>query len=381
MVLLARRVNLRSRPSLRSQPSDITAISADLVSGHDAFWIPTLSPAVSWLWISCYQSGNNLVFAAGYAFHVRLAALDLGSNSFHALVADVERGGGLEVVERAKRMPRIGEAIFRTGRLSGATLASALHAVGELVPMIERNEPQAVLAVATSAVREARNGHAFVAEVHSRFGVDVQVISGRVEARLAYAGASAQLGGSLGRATLFDLGGGSLEVVVGDRGRILRTASAPLGVLRALAEYPLPDPPTASELCAIERWARRRVAALLGPFRKHDLGEVVLCAGTARALRSVARALDLVPASGEGSNRLSRETLRLLIEHLSALPVAARRNVPGLNPDRADQIVHGAVILASVLDVADVPRARVCRAALREGLILEHARRRWSAAA
>ncbi len=312
---------------------------------------------------------------------MRLAALDLGSTSFHALIAEAERGGGLAVIERAKRMPRIGEAIFRTGRFSTATLESALQAVGELVPVIERNEPQAVLAVATSAVREARNGHAFVAKVRSRFGIDVQVISGDEEARLSYAGARAQLGGSLGRATLFDLGGGSLEVVVGDGGRILHTASAPLGVLRAVAEQPASDPPSPPDLRAIERWASSRVAALLRPLRRHHLGEVVLCAGTARALRSVARALHLVPGSGNGSNCLSRENLRLLIEHLAALPLAARREVPGMNPDRAEQIIHGAIILASVLDILDIPQARVCRAALREGLIVEHARLQWSAAA
>jgi exopolyphosphatase/guanosine-5'-triphosphate,3'-diphosphate pyrophosphatase len=312
---------------------------------------------------------------------MRLAALDLGSNSFHALIADVDRGGGLVVIERAKRMPRIGEAIFRTGRFSGATLEIALGAVGQLVPVIERNEPQAVLAVATSAVREARNGHAFVAKVRSRFGIDVQVISGDEEARLAYAGARAQLGGSLGRVTLFDLGGGSLEVVLGEGSRILHTASAPLGVLRAVAERPSSNPPSHLDLRAIERWAHGRVAALLRPFRRHDLGEIVLCAGTARTLHSVARALHLLPASGEGSNCLSRDTLRLLIDQLAALPLAARRLVPGMKPDRADQIVHGGIILASALDIVDVPHARVCRAALREGLILEHARRQWSAAA
>jgi exopolyphosphatase/guanosine-5'-triphosphate,3'-diphosphate pyrophosphatase len=312
---------------------------------------------------------------------MRLAALDLGSNSFHALIADVGRDGGLAVIERAKRMPRIGETIFRTGRFSGATLESALQAVGELFPVIERNEPQAVLAVATSAVREARNGQAFVTKVRSRFGIDVQVISGNEEARLAYAGACAQMGGRRGRATIFDLGGGSLEVVVGDGSRILHTASAPIGVLRAVAEQPASDPPSPLDLRAIERWAHGRVAALLRPFQRHDLGEIVLCAGTARALRSVARALHLVPASGEGSNGLSRDTLGLLVEKLAALPLAVRRHVPGMNPERADQIVHGAIILSSVLHTLDVPRARVCRAALREGLLLEHARRQWSAAA
>jgi len=312
---------------------------------------------------------------------VRVAALDLGSNSFHALVADVERGGELEVVERAKRMPRIGEAIFRTGRLSGAAMEKALDAVGELAPVIERNEPHAVLAVATAAVRAARNGRAFVAEVRARFGFDVQVISGDAEARLSYTGARSRLGGDLGRATLFDLGGGSLEVVVGDRGSILQTASAPLGVLRAVAEWPLSDPPEPEELRALERWAQRRVEALLAPFRTRELGEIVLCAGTARALRSVARALDFVPPSGERSERLGRDTLRRLIAYLAPLRLAARRRVAGLEPARVDQIVHGAVILAAVLEATGVPGARVCRAALREGLILEHARRRWRSAA
>jgi exopolyphosphatase/guanosine-5'-triphosphate,3'-diphosphate pyrophosphatase len=312
---------------------------------------------------------------------VRVAALDLGSNTFHALIADVDRGGELAVIEKAKRAPRIGEAIFRTGRLSGVAMQKALNAVGELVPVIERNDPHAVLAVATSAVREARNGRAFVNEVRARFGVDVQVISGDAEARLSYAGARARLGGGLGRATLFDLGGGSLEVVVGDRGRILQTASAPMGVLRAMADRPLADPPAPQELQALERWAHRQVEKLLAPLRARDLGEVVLCAGTARALRSVARALDLIPQSGEGSDRLGRDTLGRLIAYLAPLPHAVRRNVPGLEPARADLIVHGAVILAAVLAVTDVPGARVCRAALREGLILEHARRRWPSAA
>lgn len=315
---------------------------------------------------------------------MRLASLDLGSNSFHALIADVERGRDLAVIDRAKQMPRIGDGIFRTGGFSGATLERALHAVGKLIPAIERHQPRALLAVATSAVRSAHNGHAFVAEVRSRFGIDVEIISGDEEARLIYAGARAQMGDSLGRATLFDLGGGSLEVVMGQGNRILLSASAPVGVLRALAEQPwcpASAPPSPADLRAVWRWAHSRVTPLLRPFQKRGLGEVVLCSGTARALRSMARALRLVPSEGEGSLWLSRDHLRELIERLAALPLAARREVPGMNPDRADQIVHGAIILASVFDIAGVTRARVCRAALREGLILELAQRQRAAAA
>jgi exopolyphosphatase/guanosine-5'-triphosphate,3'-diphosphate pyrophosphatase len=303
---------------------------------------------------------------------VRIAALDLGSNSFHALVVDVARNGDLQVVDRAKRMPRIGEAIFRTGTLSDSARTNALLALAELVPIVERNQPQAVLAVATSALREADNGRGFLDEVRDRFGLDVRMISGDEEARLAYAGARARLGGDRDRITLFDLGGGSLEMVIGDGARLLHTRSAPIGVLRAVGANPLSDPPTLRELRALEQWARRQVSGMVEPARRLRLGEVVLCAGTARAVRSVARALALIPATGPGADRLRRGTLRVLIDWLAPLPLGARRTVPGLDPGRVDLIVHGAVMLDAILEVTGAASARVCRAALREGLVLAH---------
>jgi exopolyphosphatase/guanosine-5'-triphosphate,3'-diphosphate pyrophosphatase len=241
------------------------------------------------------------------------------------------------------------------------------------VATIERHQPDAVLAVATSAVREARNGKAFVAEARSRFGLEVRVISGIEEAHLSYAGARERLGADAERLTLFDLGGGSLEMIVGEGERIVHADSAPLGVLRAVAERPLSDPPTPPELRALEGWARGEVETFLAPSRPFALGEVVLCAGTARAARSVGRALGRLPETGAGSDRVGRDTLGFLIDRLGALPLEARRSVPGLDPGRVDLIVHGAVLLDAVLAGCGVAEARVCRAALREGVILEHA--------
>ena len=304
---------------------------------------------------------------------MRLAALDLGSNSFHALIADVDRAGRLEVVERAKRMPRIGEGIFRTGEISPEAREEAMRALSELLPLIERTRPDALRAVATAAVREARNGREFVSAVRARFGLKVQVISGDEEARLSFAGARAVLGAELGHATLFDLGGGSLEAIVGDGDRIVRTATAPLGVLRAVVERPLSDPPTATELRLLQDWARREVAAFLAPLNG-GLGQVVLCAGTARAVLSVAGALGYVPGEGPGADRIGRDTLGRLIDRLAPLPLAARRETPGLEPNRADLIVPGAVMLDAILAAAGVAEARICRAALREGLILDQSR-------
>src|SRR6186713_362797 len=129
---------------------------------------------------------------------MRVAALDLGSNSFHALIADVDRAGRLVVVERAKRMPRIGEGIFRTGEISPLARKHAMRAIAELLPVIDKTSPDAVHAVATAAVREARNGREFVYEVRARFGLQIRVISGDEEARLSFAGARALLGDELG---------------------------------------------------------------------------------------------------------------------------------------------------------------------------------------
>jgi exopolyphosphatase/guanosine-5'-triphosphate,3'-diphosphate pyrophosphatase len=304
---------------------------------------------------------------------MRVAALDLGSNSFHALIADVDRSGRLAVVDRAKRMPRIGEGIFRRGEISLEARKQAMRAISELLPFIERTRPDATHAVATAAVREARNGREFVYEVRARFGLEVKVISGDEEARLSYAGARAVLGDQLGHATLFDLGGGSLEAIVGDGERIVRTASAPLGVLRAVVERPLSDPPAPAELRALQDWACDAVASFLAPLGR-NLGQIVLCAGTARAVRSVARAFGYIPAEGTGADRISRDTLRYLIDRLAQLPLAARRETPGLEPNRADLIVPGAVMLDAILAATGAEQARICRAALREGLILDRSR-------
>ena len=204
------------------------------------------------------------------------------------------------------------------GSISSAARKSAFRALAELLPVIESHRPDAVHAVATAAVRDATNGNAFVAGVRSRFGLNVRVISGDEEARLSYAGARAQLGAELGRATLFDLGGGSLEAIVGDGQEILHTATAPLGVLRAVVERPLSDPPAPRELRALEQWAHDAAARFIASLGDIDLGRIILCAGTARAVRSVGPRARLHPDGGHGSR--SGRT-----RHASLLDRSARR--------------------------------------------------------
>ncbi|MDB4981374.1 MAG: Ppx/GppA phosphatase, partial [Myxococcales bacterium] len=143
---------------------------------------------------------------------MRIAALDCGSNSFHLIVADVETGGRIQVLDRAKELVRLGDSTLHTGVIPPELFRRALDALKFLRRIADRHKPDALVAVATSAVREAQNGGEFVRAARDEVGIDIRVIRGDEEARLIYHGARGSLDLGKRRVALFDLGGGSLEV-------------------------------------------------------------------------------------------------------------------------------------------------------------------------
>ena len=250
----------------------------------------------------------------------------------------------------------------------------------ELVPVVERNQPQAVLAVATSALREANNGRR-VPGRGPRAVRPRRPASSRATRRRgsAYAGARARLGGDRGeRIALFDLGGGSLEMVVGEGARILHARSAPIGVLRAVGANPLSNPPTPRELRALEQWARRQVSALVEPGAQAAGSVRSSCAPEPRApFAPWPGSWPSCPPPGPGADRLRRRArCAWLIDWLAPLPLGARRDRPGARPrpGRSNRPRRGHARRRSWPSTG-VASARVCRAALREGLVLEHVSR------
>ena len=221
---------------------------------------------------------------------MRIAALDVGSNSFHLMVAEVETGGTIKVLDRAKEMVRLGRLDAAKGVIPPDVFRRGLDALKALRRIADRHKVDALVAVATSAVREAQNGGEFVRAARDEAGIDVRVIRGDEEARLIYLGARGSLDLGKRRVALFDLGGGSLEVILADAQELYFTASLKLGVIRLAESYPCADPPTSRERALLAERVRAMLEPVVSRVRAMGFDFVAFTSGTASALASVLRA-------------------------------------------------------------------------------------------
>ncbi len=303
---------------------------------------------------------------------VRVAALDLGSNSFHLLVADARPDGSFVPVLREKEMLRLGDAVAREGQLSEGTAEQAVEAVRRFRVLAESAGADEIVACATSAIREADNGAELVERFASEAGLTVRVISGLEEAALIFRAVQASVLIDPGPAVCLDLGGGSLEVMVGDTTTLKWAASVKLGVARLTAELVQTDPPKPSEL----RRVRQRVMEVLGPLAERAAPfKPRLLVGTSGTLCDLAR---MATAADTGNVPISvnqlhakRTALEAVHEKLVNLPVSERRRLPGLESRRAELVAAGSVLALTALDLFGFDEMVVGSWALREGMVLE----------
>ncbi len=287
---------------------------------------------------------------------MRSAVLDLGSNTFHALVADVDAFGVREVLAERKLAVRIGEHAFAPQHIAEAAYARGLDAIGQLLAQL----PERTRVIATGVFRDADNGRDLLAEASARHGVAIELLGGHDEARLTWLGVSSELAGSHGCLAVVDLGGGSLELAAGEEG-VAFADSMPLGVLRLRHVAP----PEIRAAVAAE------AAQAITELRASRPDTVALASGTARALLALARRLGLVAGvqrhvGARTFGELARKLTPLSHDAIQALGVA---------PSRRDTIAAGAIALATVLELLDRPVVYIARSALREGALIELARR------
>ena len=302
---------------------------------------------------------------------VTVAALDVGSNSFHLVVVQAETDGSVKVLERVREMVRLGESSLHAGLIPAEAFERGISALRALVTRARAHRPAALLAVATSAVREASNGRAFVEAAQRECGIDIRVIDGVEEARLIYMGARQALGLDGQQAALFDVGGGSTEAILGNERQALLASSLKLGVLRLRDHWLRSDPPAKQDTAVMAEWVRTVTSPTIARFQAAGFDLVALTSGTALALARLAgRRLPRV--GGVDRYQLTLEALRSWEDRLSSMTAAQRVQVPGLDPGRVDTIVPGAVILRSILEATGADSALVCDAALREGIIAEY---------
>jgi exopolyphosphatase/guanosine-5'-triphosphate,3'-diphosphate pyrophosphatase len=297
---------------------------------------------------------------------MRIATIDIGTNSVLLLVVDVTDVGVTSVLERAT-ITRLGQDVDANGVLADEAVTRTLQCLKAYAEAIADNAVQRVGVVATSAMRDARGGDAFLDSAESILGTRPEVISGVREAELTFAGALSGIALS-GEVAVFDVGGGSTELVLGERddtaATIRSAVSLDVGAVRLTERHLTHDPPTAAELDAIRadvREALRGAPTLRGR-------PLVGVAGTVTTLAAIAH--EVVPYDGERVHgaELSHKQLGELVQMLAAKPLAERKQLDALEPRRADVIVAGAVVVHEVANHAEAARIIVSDRGVRWGL-------------
>ena len=288
---------------------------------------------------------------------MRVAAIDLGTNTTRLLVADVDDGRVEEVVRR-EAITRLGESVDRRRILLPTAIARVRNVLVDYRREAEALGAERVLAVATSAVRDAENGEAFLGEIEWSYGFATRLVSGDEEAALTLAGVASD-GPLAPRTLVVDIGGGSTELIVAGPHGLESTLSTEAGSVRLTERFLASDPPRPDELEA----CRRHVRALLPDL---DVDRSIGVAGTV----TTAATVDRGAAGSVHGVRLSRVSMGATLARLAVLPLDEREHVPGLAPARAPVIVAGLVVLDEVMERYGLDELTVSERDLLDGAAL-----------
>lgn len=298
----------------------------------------------------------------------RYASIDIGTNSVLLLVAARTATGRFEPVSEKAEMTRLGKGVDHTGRLADDSMEVTCDVVARFAEEARLLGARGIAVSATSAARDASNGSEFVRRVTERAKVSVDILSGDEEARLSFASAHADFGGSA-PLVVVDIGGGSTEFIYGDRtGVISFRKSFDIGSVRLTERFIRQDPPAADEIRAVESHLANTLKALPPPAPDARLIGV---AGTVTTVCAVARSIDPYVTERVHGAVLTVAEIERTATALAALPVAERKHLKGLQPKRADIIVAGSLILVAALRCVQADAVVVSDRGLRWGLIVD----------
>ena len=301
---------------------------------------------------------------------MRLGVLDIGSNTGHLLVVDAHRGAAPLPAYSYKEPLRLAEHL-EDGEVTKAGIKALTEFVAGAVVVAEDKGAQDMLGFATSAVRDADNCDDVLDHVADETGVRIAVLPGEDEARLTFLAVRRWFGWSAGRLSVFDIGGGSLEIAGGPDEEPDIAWSIPLGAARLAREHFGDGTPEEKKIRALRKKIRADIAEDAGKLLRAGTPDVA--AATSKTFRSLARICGAAP-SGDGplvDRVLALEDLQEWIPKLVDMPADDLAELPGVSPSRTHQIVPGALVAEAVMDIFDLPELQICPWALREGVILE----------
>ena len=302
---------------------------------------------------------------------MRVAVVDMGTNSTRLLVADVESGRVTEH-ERRSTVTRLGRGVDTTQQLATEAIDDVADAVGEYISLYEPLNPDKVTVLATSAVRDASNAAAFIAELRERHALDARILTGEEEARLTYLGAVAGRPAADGTLVI-DIGGGSTEIVVGSGQDVDFHTSLQVGTVRHSERHIRNDPPTAPELEALAEDVRKLIFAELAAAEFFDIRMGIAVAGTPTSLAAIEQELDPYDPERVHGYVLTLDSIQRMYSMLSGKSLEERLKVTGLHPGRAPTIVAGVVILIQAMRTFGLQQVEVSEHDILDGAALEAA--------
>ena len=313
---------------------------------------------------------------------MRVAVVDIGTNSTRLLVADVDGAGAggdgsadariVAEIDRRTVVTRLGQGVDATGRLADEAVDRVASVLGEYRAAIDDLGAERTVAVLTSAVRDAANGPEFLRRVRDEFGLDAQTIPGAEEARLTFLGATSERpAGAPEPVVVIDIGGGSTEFVVGEGGDLLFHVSTQSGSVRQTERHLHSDPPVPEELAAMRAQVRSIIESEVPAEVRRRTRAAISVAGTATSLAAIDQKLEPYDPARVHGYVLSLERAQEALDMLSRMTLAERREVPGLHPARAPTIVAGATHLVEALRAFSLDSTEVSEHDILRGAALE----------
>ena len=305
----------------------------------------------------------------------RYAAVDIGSNSVRMLAAETAPGCPPKVLAAERQVTRLGASVFQNGRIAADAMKFLADNLAQMAQVFRKLEVIAVRAVATSAVRDAANQHEFLERASEALGNPVEIISGQEEARLIHLGVQSRWPQTGKRVLIIDLGGGSAEIILSDRGVMTEAFSKPLGAVRLTEVFIKNDPAAPLELHRMNEYIEEKLQTPLSRIGSGPFQRVIATSATAAAL--VCAVNRVARSRRDEADRLKASMLqvRKFYRQVSALTLAERRKIQGIGPRRAELIVAGAAVFRRTLELFQQPALHYSAAGVRDGIIADLAAR------
>lgn len=301
----------------------------------------------------------------------RYASIDIGSNSIRMLAAEALDGGGIRELAAERQVVRLGTSVFRDGRLSNDAMNLACQSLERMSAVYRQLDVLAIRAVGTAALRDALNREEFLARASGILGAPVEIISGLEEARLIHLGVQLRWPHPKQKVLIADIGGGSAELVLSEKGHLMESYSKSLGAVRMSELFLKSDPPDPRELVRLQRYIQERLAGPAAKFSRAKIDRMIATSATAAAAVCAANNIRRSQRDEADKMRASQSQIRRLLTELSTLSVAQRAKHTGIGPRRAEIIVAGVAVLLEIMQLCGAASLYYSNAGVRDGIIAD----------